>query len=184
MLGVDYEHGIKNEWHELKVLLSFKKRLSCNEAILLAQFEKAFQVMNKTEGGWTYHSWHSPCWLRKYLEQKDFCNLMLIMKAIPTNSAWVERAYSKLEQVFLKRETKLTLDHLWDLFLLEILNLEPNGMYGVRKWDYRMLAERMRWILALNLIAEKRWLMLSSICLKLTVNILLFIYDLTKRKQF
>ena len=47
---------------------------------------------------------------------------MLIMKAIPTNSAWVERAYSKLEQVFLK-----------DLFLLEILNLEPKGMYGVRK---------------------------------------------------
>ena len=58
---------------------------------------------------------------------------MLIMKAIPTNSAWVERAYSKLEQVFLKRETKLTVDHLRDLFLLEILNLEPKGMYGVRK---------------------------------------------------
>ena len=50
--------------------------------------------------------------------------------------------------------------------------------------EISVLSRDARRILLLNLIEEKRSLVLSSLCLGLTVNILLFILDFAKQKQF
>ena len=54
----------------------------------------------------------------------DYSDLVRIMMAVPPNSAWVERAYSKLEQLCPKRRNRIDIDgHLKDQFFLALLTL-------------------------------------------------------------
>ena len=48
----------------------------------------------------------------KDLEYPSFCDLVRLMIAIPPYSGWVERAYSKLEQICQKRRNRMSVDHL------------------------------------------------------------------------
>ena len=58
-------------------------------------------------------------WLR-FLEDMgmqcpDLCDLILIMISIPSNSGWVERAYSYLDQVCQKKRNRLDVGNLKEL---------------------------------------------------------------------
>ena len=51
------------------------------------------------------------------------CDLVRIMFSVPPNSGWVERAYSSLEMVCQKRQNRLSVENLRELFFLAILKL-------------------------------------------------------------
>ena len=49
------------------------------------------------------------------LQCPDLCDLILIMISIPSNSGWVERAYSYLDQVCQKKRNRLDVGNLKEL---------------------------------------------------------------------
>ena len=53
----------------------------------------------------------------------DMCDLVCIIFSVPTNSGWVDRAYSSLEMVCQKQQNRLSVENLRELFLLSILIL-------------------------------------------------------------
>ena len=53
----------------------------------------------------------------------DVCSLVRITFRIPTNTGWVERAYSILENICQKRRNQLAISIMRSLFFLAVLKL-------------------------------------------------------------
>ena len=114
--------------------ITFKRKLNCSSEEMQKEFKKAFPVIN--EMARTLRLSHESLvpnsqmelW-KEFVRTRDMefhhvCDLVGIMLATPPNSAWVERAYSKLEQLCQKRRNKIDVNHLKDQFFLGLLNLQ------------------------------------------------------------
>ena len=132
--GVDSEKIVKERWNGIQLSVTYKKKLRCTKEQLIIQFKKAFPVMNEMARELRqsketmnpksqYEIWQT--FLKtKEMQFPDYCDLVRIMMAVPPNSGWVERAYSKMEQLCPKRRNRLDIDgHLKDQFFLALLKL-------------------------------------------------------------
>ena len=60
---------------------------------------------------------------QRRMEHKHVTRLIQIMIAIPVNTGWIKRAYSKLEMICTKRRNKLLVDNIRNEFFLNIFSL-------------------------------------------------------------
>ena len=132
--GVDSEKKIKEMWNNIHISLTYKRRLRCSKEELVLQFKRGFSVMCELSRELRhskdtlnpknqYQLWQKFLTSRE-MQFPDYCDLVRIMMAVPPNSAWVERAYSKLEQLCPKRRSCIDIDgYLKDQFFLALLNL-------------------------------------------------------------
>ena len=113
--------------------ITFKRKLNCSSEELQKEFKKTFPVINGMAR--TLHLSHERLVPKSQMElwqefvktrQMEFphvCDLVRIVLATPPNSAWVEHAYSKLEQLCQKRRNQIDVNHFKDQFFLGLLNL-------------------------------------------------------------
>ena len=59
---------------------------------------------------------------QRRMEHKHITRLIQIMIAIPVNTGWIERAYSKLQMICTKRRNKLLVDNIRNEFFLNVLS--------------------------------------------------------------
>ena len=132
--GVDSEKMVDEKWNDIQLSVTYKRKLKCTKDELINQFKKGFPLMNELARELRqsketlnpksqYEMWEK---FLKTCEMQfhDYCDLVRIMTAVPPNSASVERAYSKLEQLCPKRRNRLDIDgYLKDQFFLALLKL-------------------------------------------------------------
>ena len=58
---------------------------------------------------------------QRQMKHKLVTHLIQVMTAIPINTGWIERAYSKLEIICIKRRNKLLVDNVRNKFFLNVL---------------------------------------------------------------
>ena len=58
---------------------------------------------------------------QRQMKHKLVTHLIQIMIAIPINTGWIGRAYSKLEIICIKRRNKLLVDNVRNKFFLNVL---------------------------------------------------------------
>ena len=141
--GVDAEHAVKDKWNGVSVPITFKRKLNCSSEEMQKEFKKAFPVINgmartlRLSPESLVPNSQMELW-QEFVRTRDMefphvCDLVRIMLATPPNSAWVERAYSKLEQLCQKRRNKIDVNHLEDQFFLGLLNLQSKECMDYEK---------------------------------------------------
>ena len=67
------------------------------------------------------------CAKQRQMEHKHVMCLIQIMIAIPVNTGWIERAYSKLEMICTQRRNKLLVDIIRNEFFLNVLSFPQHS---------------------------------------------------------
>ena len=128
--------------------ITFKRKLNCSSEELQKEFKKTFPVINGMAR--TLHLSHERLVPKSQMElwqefvktrQMEFphvCDLVRIVLATPPNSAWVEHAYSKLEQLCQKRRNQIDVNHFKDQFFLASLTCQSKNVWTVRR-RYQLL---------------------------------------------
>ena len=112
--------------------ITFKRKLNCSSEELQSKFDKAFPVTNGmarilrlSHENLVLKS-QTELW-QEFIKTRDMecpvCDCVRIMPATPPNSALVELACSKLEQLCQNRCNQIGVNHLKDQFFLGLLNL-------------------------------------------------------------
>ena len=143
MYGIEREHPVAKEWYGYKVILIFRKRLSCTLKQLQDEFSKAYPSLNvlsrqirlaksnpssSPDSRSQVHTWrtfHST----NMISLPNLCQILEIMFSVAPNTGWVERAYSTLEQICPKRRNKMAVSTIRACFLLSVLDLPVKGCF-------------------------------------------------------
>ena len=154
MYGIDVEKAVEEKWNDIDITITFKRKILCTKEELVKQFKDGFKVMNEMARELRqsketltpksqYQLWQD--FVRtKDIQFPDYCDLVRIMMDVPPNSAWVERAYSKLEQLCQKRRNRLDIDgHLRDQFFLALLKLPVKNCMEYEN-EIKVLSKVMR----------------------------------------
>ena len=139
----DQEKKMEGNWYDFDVFVTYKRKLNCLEKDLLDQFELGYEKMislareyKETKAEGRVISQHS-LWKRFLVDMgmqcPDVSQLVLIMISIATNSGWVERAYSILDQVCQKKRNRINIDNLKEIFFLALLKLEPKDCLNYKR---------------------------------------------------
>ena len=80
---------------------------------------------------------------QRRMEHKHVRCLIQIMIAIPVNTGWIERAYSRLEMICSKRRNKLLVDNIRTEFFLNVLSF-PQRSTTESTEEIKVAAERRK----------------------------------------
>ena len=80
---------------------------------------------------------------QRRMEHKHVRRLIQIMIAIPVNTGWIERAYSRLEMICSKRRNKLLVDNIRTEFFLNVLSF-PQRSTTESTEEIKVAAERRK----------------------------------------
>ena len=78
---------------------------------------------------------------QRRMEHKHVRRLIQIMIAIPVNTGWIERAYSRLEMICSKRRNKLLVDNIRTEFFLNVLSFPQRSTTEFTE-EIKVAAER------------------------------------------
>ena len=101
--------------------ITFRRKLNYSSEELQKEFEKAFPVINgmartlRLSNESLFPKSVMELW-QEFVKTRDMefphvCDFVRIMLATPSNSAWVERAYSKQEQLCQMRRNQIDVNH-------------------------------------------------------------------------
>ena len=80
---------------------------------------------------------------QRRMEHKHVRCLIQIMIAIPVNTGWIERAYSRLEMICSKRRNKSLVDNIRTEFFLNVLSF-PQRATTESTEEIKVAAERRK----------------------------------------
>ena len=140
--GKNKTHIVNEQWFGFNVHINYTARLNCSEEELVSQFNSGYEKLSSLarehptdqeaarNGGisvkLTQHDQYQKFIKVMDMQCPQLCDLIVIMISVPPNSGWVERAYSYLEQICMKKRNRMNIEKpLKELFFLALLKLTP-----------------------------------------------------------